>query len=619
MLTKTVSVCRMNYHSLLAITALICLGAHSPTPAEAVVAYRAVALSGEQVPGAEPGVVFSTFSSPSLNASGQVIVKGQLAGTGVVNGVNDGGLWLDSGTGPQLVLRTAEPAPQTEPGVLFQSIGGHHINDGGEILIGGRITGPGLDGNDSGIWLIGDNGFNLVIRARYFAPGTGGEFTSIYTAKFNDADQISILANITGTGINSGNDLGIWSAEPGAFNFVARSGDTVFDSTTSTLFNLGFERYDLSFNASGQSAIRGVLSGPGVDTTNDSSIWIGKTGEFTLLAREGTHAPGTAAGEYYRIFERPVIYDAQTSVFMAVLGGPGVGENNQWGLWAQRNGAVSLMARGGQPAPGTASGVTFLDFDKPAINGNGDTVFIARLRGETVTPPTNAGIWLDRGDGPQMIFRTGDPAPGTEPGVVFMGDITTGPLINSHGQIAFRALLNGPGITGLNDIGLWATDLAGHIKLIAREGDPFDVNPDPFVEELKTIKSLIYADARETGNNGLSPSFNDAGQLAFRLNFTDGTSGIFVATLGLPGDLDGDGFVGIDDLNIVLGNWNQEVPPANLLADPNGDRFVGIDDLNAVLGNWNSGTPPPPSSVPEPASLWLLGIGGLVSCRRRVA
>ena len=50
--------------------------------------------------------------------------------------------------------------------------------------------------------------------------------------------------------------------------------------------------------------------------------------------------------------------------------------------------------------------------------------------------------------------------------------------------------------------------------------------------------------------------------------------------------------VGIDDLNIVLSNWNLAVPPGDPLADPSGDGFVGIDDLNVVLGNWNAGTPP---------------------------
>jgi hypothetical protein len=87
--------------------------------------------------------------------------------------------------------------------------------------------------------------------------------------------------------------------------------------------------------------------------------------------------------------------------------------------------------------------------------------------------------------------------------------------------------------------------------------------------------------------------------------------------LALPGDLDGDGFVGIADLNIVLGNWNTNVTAGDsLLGDPSGDGFVGIEDLNAVLGNWNAGTPPG-YAVPEPASLVLFGVPGLLAVRRK--
>ncbi len=86
------------------------------------------------------------------------------------------------------------------------------------------------------------------------------------------------------------------------------------------------------------------------------------------------------------------------------------------------------------------------------------------------------------------------------------------------------------------------------------------------------------------------------------------------------GDLNGDGFVGIDDLNIVLGNWNQSVTSANSLAgDLSGDGFVGIDDLNAVLGNWNTGSPPPSgnqASIPEPGTLAVLLIVAMAApCR----
>ncbi len=117
---------------------------------------------------------------------------------------------------------------------------------------------------------------------------------------------------------------------------------------------------------------------------------------------------------------------------------------------------------------------------------------------------------------------------------------------------------------------------------------------------------LIYADffASIAGNPAVSFGLFD--------NLVVSDSGALV------GDVNSDGFVGIDDLNIILGNWNQNVPPANPLADPSGDGFVGIDDLNQVLGNWNAGTPPTGgAAVPEPASLALVGVGAAAIMRRR--
>ncbi len=85
----------------------------------------------------------------------------------------------------------------------------------------------------------------------------------------------------------------------------------------------------------------------------------------------------------------------------------------------------------------------------------------------------------------------------------------------------------------------------------------------------------------------------------------------------LVGDLDGDGFVGLNDLDIVLSSWNQSVP-ANDIADPSGDGFVGLDDLDIVLGNWNAGRPSSENNVPEPAtSCGMLGLLCLSVCRHR--
>jgi hypothetical protein len=49
-----------------------------------------------------------------------------------------------------------------------------------------------------------------------------------------------------------------------------------------------------------------------------------------------------------------------------------------------------------------------------------------------------------------------------------------------------------------------------------------------------------------------------------------------------PADANGDGFVNVDDLFLILGDWGETDSPG----DVNDDGVVNVDDLFLVLGNW---------------------------------
>lgn len=264
------------------------------------------------------------------------------------------------------------------------------------------------------------------------------------------------------------------------------------------------------------------------------------------MARSGSVAPDTD-GATYTGFNGVSFNDSGHVAFTAHLTGAGVTGSNDWGIWSDRSGTLSLIVREGDTAPFFGPGVLFDAQSPPRINRNDQIVFTALLAG-AVTADNDTGIWFYGSNSLALIAREGDAAPGT--GVEFGSIIDTTFAVNGNGQAAFLGTLTGTGVVAdVNDRGLWAQDSGGVLRLVARLGDLFDVD-DTAGTDLRQISAVDFFGG-SGGEDGIGSGFNDAGQLAFWLGFDDGSEGVFVANLGaLPcgsADLDGDGDVDLND------------------------------------------------------------------------
>jgi len=183
------------------------------------------------------------------------------------------------------------------------------------------------------------------------------------------------------------------------------------------------------------------------------------------------------------------------------------------------------------------------------------------------------------------------------------------------GQLGETDVLNITGGTlNLNDFVLKILDADGYVANATDQLPVFTYDAD-----LVTV------------NNGFADDFDvsalDGTWTVGAFALTDDTAGLIYLTglsggaldvPELPGDANSNGFVDDDDLAVLLSNW--EADPGTIttwqLGDFTGDTDVDDDDLAVLLGNW-TGPPPGGAAVPEPATLALLGLGGLSVLRRR--
>ena len=181
----------------------------------------------------------------------------------------------------------------------------------------------------------------------------------------------------------------------------SRAGDPAPGTTNGVNFGTLFP--PIAINNAGKIAIQSFLAG-NVDGTNDEGHWSNVSGSLELIARRGSQAAACRRDVNYGMFQferfRPVLNDAGHVAFLAGVEGTGVNETNNQAIWSGETDNLALVARSGDQAAGTGSGVRFRDLQYPALNSSG------RLRSEPISLEVVSDPATITASGQQIVRHT---------------------------------------------------------------------------------------------------------------------------------------------------------------------------------------------------------------------
>lgn len=526
--------------------------------------------SGPLGPGMGAGVTFLTIGQhqPSVNSAGQVAFRA------IASNDASQGMWIHSGpVNTNVVIGGgAQPGGGTySTGVAV--VNSAHINNSGEWAFRlGASTGlfGTVAGTPTRAMLTGDA-----------APGAGGaNYSSSASGMplFNQAGQVGFIGNLatsttstppTVTTAGIANTSGIWIGTPGAASLTLRQNDTITALDPGGTVRVGaLSNLTMSMNGNGNFIVQDTLQGTVTTGTgagsNSVALLTNRTGSLTSVARVGNAAPDAAgaasATDLYRTFSgsQLAFNDAGHTAFIATLRNAAGTQTATSALFTDTgSGILRQVGRNGDalPAignssPGEFAGATWSSFSSPLLTASGSMAFQASIAG-TPAGTTNLLLTMSTGGAMNRIARSSNQ---TNPGdIAIAGGAPLGGdayftsfssiAVNASGQMAFQALLNGNGIfggAGGNNSAIFAYDPSLGICLIARTGDFFEVAPGDF-RVISTLGGIVSSG----GQDGRTQSLSATGYLSYELEFTDGSSGVFITSVPATGVLPLLGLAGI--------------------------------------------------------------------------
>jgi len=404
-----------------------------------------IARQDDPAPGTAAGVEFSAFTTglvpePPLIASGRSVFAGRLRGPGVDEQFsnNANGLWREATGGIELAVRGSDPAPGLPPGHIIQVLAPPAVAPTGRFTFNGLYATPGQSptsriGNQEGFWSDRSGTLQALALGLQQAPGVepgvvfgAGNFTAIEGAfrswGSNDALKFAVNGNLMGPGVAELNDEGIWIEQDGALTLLVREGDPAPAVGPGVRFgiNNGIDTFGevIPIQMNGPGAILFGARHRGGDIPFTRGIWTTRGGGLEFVVHgtlpltnsaPGSPAPGMGPGATFSTLPFAQLNDANEIAFSGFATIDMNFDNQPQGVWWDRPGALTLVAREGDPAPGLP-GLEFSGFNRTlSFGGGGHLAFL----GDLGDPATGEGrgvaqVMTDPQGGLHILVRTGE-------------------------------------------------------------------------------------------------------------------------------------------------------------------------------------------------------------------
>lgn len=407
-----------------------------------------------------------------------------------------------------------------------------------------------------------DQGFNFqkVVLSGEPATGVAGGLTfgGFGYPLIDNAGRVAFRGYLSGMGIDSTNNEGLWHGAANSLDLVVREGIEAPLVESGTRMRLLGPLYLLG--SDGTVVFNGAMEGPNMPSSGSIGMWGWKSNNIRLVARSGTLAPGLDDGERLRSISTTkfsVASDGSASFWSALGNPPGTPYFEHDSIWAEHGGTPELLAREGDAVPEVAPGATLfgLSFINSSRNGAPARIFHGQMKGGILGGNADFGLWVESNSSMSLVAYTGMPAPGFQDGRLLGNILSSGFALNGSGETAFTGFAAGPNGTP-NSYMVYAGS-AGALRFIAQDGD-----------QAPGTSPGVHFDAMYSSNFQALP-ISESGRTAFKTSL----AGPGVNSLTNSRAVYSEGF-GTLELVARAGNQAPGAPDGALF-----DRFNTIDML----------------------------------------